>query len=477
MQQFTGRCVRSALVVLALVVIRPDPAQAKDYRLVEKALDGRVYTVTAHLDTAGELQADAGGGKAKSLKLNVDARFKYGERRLEGTGRDSQALRSVRLYEVARADILVDDKPSSPRLREGLGLIVAQGQADGLQVFSPSGPLTYDELELLRAPGDPLPALALLPEQAVEPGETWKPADWVLPLISGLEAVEKSALECKLESVQGDIARISFAGEANGAALGAASAVKISGHLLFDVAGAYVSHLELTQAEKRSVGVVSPGLNVLAKMVVDRTPRAPTTPGSGDASDRLSDRDLEKIPLEPNPASLLLLFEVPEWKIRFYHDRQWHLFHQTPAVAVLRLVSSGNLVAQCNINPLGSVAPGTHTTEPQFQAAVQQALGKNFERIIQAEKLNVEDKRFVYRVSAVGSALEIPMQWNYYLVANPDGRQLVLVFVVEPKLVEALGGRDVGIVSGIDFLPQGKGPTLATPSADKSPGGSQKKSP
>ena len=61
---------------------------------------------------------------------------------------------------------------------------------EGLDLFSPAGPLTYNELELLHVPADSLAVLGLLPDSGVELDETWKAPDWTLPLVTGIEAVE-----------------------------------------------------------------------------------------------------------------------------------------------------------------------------------------------------------------------------------------------------------------------------------------------
>ena len=49
---------------------------------------------------------------------------------------------------------------------------------------------------------------------------------------------------------------------------------------------------------------------------------------------------------------------------------------------------------------------------------------------------------------------KIPVSWIYYLIANADGRQMVLVFTVENTLIERLQNRDVNLAFGIDFVPK-----------------------
>lgn len=451
MFEFT-RCLRLALrsAFLFCVPLLAMAVAQERVELREDVTDARVFSVKSTFHAEGQMQTSGGGGKALALKLKVDAKLAYPERRLPGAGRDAQALRTLRHYDQVQASILVGDQSTSQRLRDEVRLMVAHGQREGVQLFSPSGPLTYGELELLRMPGDSLCLPALLPPDAVEAGDTWKPSDWVLQLLTGLEAVEKSALVCKLESLTNGTARVSLQGEISGATLGAAANIKVEGYYLYDTRAKHVTHLELTQTEKRSVGSVSPGLDLVAKVVLDRTVAV--------EPNRLAGADFSKLPLEPNDANQLLVFEGADWNIRFYHDRRWHLFHQTSRVAVLRFMEKGNLIAQCNINPLAPMEPGQHVAEDQFQAEVQQALGKNFQKIVQAEKVDTRDGRWIFRVTAVGQSQLGPTEWIYYAVAAPDGRQLALVFIIEPQLVPALQNHDLSIVGGLEFLPPKKPP-------------------
>ena len=155
------------------------------------------------------------------------------------------------------------------------------------------------------------------------------------------------------------------------------------------------------------------------------------------------------------------MLEAPAWNLRMYHDRRWHLFHQSADVALLRLLDQGGFIAQCNIKKLPDVEPGQHVSEDQFQTDIRQTLGKNFQQIVQSEKLKLKDGLYVFRVVAVGSVDRLnaknepesnPMQWIYYLVANSDGRQISFVFSVDPRQAKELENRDLSMVAGVEFL-------------------------
>ena len=142
---------------------------AERFELKEPPDKLRTFKVTTGLDVTGNLHAPP--DPKKPLPLKVEAHFDFEERRLAGTGRDAQSLRALRNYDEASATIHAGDQESSQLLRNTLSLVVATGKGDGIDLFSPSGPMTYGELELLRTPGDPLAMLGLLPDGEVEVGE------------------------------------------------------------------------------------------------------------------------------------------------------------------------------------------------------------------------------------------------------------------------------------------------------------------
>ncbi|MGQ0637382.1 MAG: hypothetical protein ACT4QC_22480 [Planctomycetaceae bacterium] len=433
---------------------------AERYDLSEAAADSRIFATQVNLNVTGKVHPVPGPDRA--LPLKVTGEFSFDERRLPGAGRQARALRAVRYYDDARAALDAGGELSHVLLRDEVRLVVASGQIDGLELFSPAGPLKYAELELLKTPADTLAVVALLPESKVEINEAWQPAEWVLPLLAGIEAAEKSSLSCRLFSVEGSTAKIALQGETTGAISGAPAQVVVDGFVWFDLSAKHVSRIELKQTEKRSIGAVSPGLDVVAQAIVERRVRARPR--------RLTDEELAAANLDPNEASLLLMFAAPAWNMRFYHDRHWHLFHQSSEVAVLRLLDKGGLITQCNIRKLPDAEPGEHVSEDQFQADVRRTLGSDLQEIVQADRLKVREGLYVFRVVAVGAVetlnekkepISRPMQWVYYLVANSDGRQVALVFTLDPKLFDDLKSRDLAIVGGLEFLPPPARPSPA----------------
>jgi hypothetical protein len=444
------------LVVFVLAVRTVVAADAIE--IAEPESDARIRSVRSHVQVVGEQMTPGGGGKVIPLKLNLDAQYRFLERRLSGAGRDAETLRSVRLYRFANSEIEVTPadapagappKKSTLKLPETKHLIVAQGRREGPFLYSTTATLTFDQLDLIRTPGDSLALLGLLPREAVNVGETWKPESWAVQMMSGLEAMLKGEITCKLEEATETIARITFTGSAEGATVGATSGIQLVGELTFDRQQKLISKARVKQTEKRSVGAVSPGIEVTASVVLERSLAEETN----DAK-LLNDAAVAEIPIEPAPEMQFLRFE--SWGLRFYHDRNWHQFHQTKETAILRLMEQGSLVAQVNVSPVPAAIAGSHTPEERFLADIKQSLGKKLKSITKSEQFpprNAADRRFLFRAIIDGEVDGVPMTWHYYLCAAPTGQQVAFVFAIETKQLEKFGNRDQTIVRLLEFIP------------------------
>lgn len=411
--------------------------------LAEPATDQRTFSVRSRLQVEGNIQTATPGGKSVGLTMKVDAKLSYLERRLPAAGKGAEALRSLRNYETAEASIDIGGRKTVNQLHESRRVIVAEGERPGVRVWSPNGPMTYDMLELLRTPGDSLALLGLLPVDEVSADSNWEPADWVISMLTGVEAVSKSELKCRITRLDDQYAIIEVVGSLEGAVLGALTKINVTGQVACDLSKKIIRQAKITQTEERAVGAVSPGMKVTATMYVDRQ----VAPNSGPLTDKL----LATVPINPSSENLSLIFNTP-WNLRFSFDRNWHIFHQTGDVAVLRLMENGGLVAQCNVSQLQAAPPGSHTSERDFQNDIRTALKDQLKQIQNAEQLRTPDGRYLYRVTAVGESRNVPMHWFYYLCAAPDGRQIAFVFTIESRFIDQLAGRDAKMVENLQFL-------------------------
>lgn len=443
-----------SMATLTLLAISSASKAAEPISVSEPASEQRVFSVRARLQVNGHIETSSAptpksgqenvSEESNGLKLSVDGKFSFLERRLPAGGQDADAFRALRRYQLAEADITIDGQKTINQLPPDARQIVAEGTGTGIRVWSPDTRMSYLAVELLRSPGDSLALAALLPKTPVEQGTSWEPPYWTLPMLTGIEAVSKTTLKCSVSKVSEQYVVMQVSGAVEGATLGAFANIEVDGQIAWDRKAGHVRQARITQTEERTVGAVSPGMKVTATIYVDRQ--------ISGVQGGLTDSAIDAIPISPEADQLALAFSCP-WNLTFDCDRDWHVFHQTKDVAVLRYLRNGSLIAQCNVSPVPQAAAGSHTPEPQFQADIQTALGSQFRKIEKAEQIPTTDGRWLYRVTATGVARNVPMHWFYYLCAAPDGRQVALVYTVESKLVEQFGGQDIAQVRSLQFLP------------------------
>ena len=100
--------LRSRLLSLLMLASAAAPLSAAE-KIVEATDDERTFSVRSRLKVEGTLLTAGVDGKSTSLKTTVDGKLTYLERRLPPGGRDAEALRSMRNYQLAEAEIAVGE--------------------------------------------------------------------------------------------------------------------------------------------------------------------------------------------------------------------------------------------------------------------------------------------------------------------------------------------------------------------------------
>ena len=88
----------------------------------------------------------------------------------------------------------------------------------------------------------------------------------------------------------------------------------------------------------------------------------------------------------------------------------------------------------------------------EFKDDVRRTLGKNFGEFVEAKEMPGAGDSQIYRVVVKGEPNDVPMQWHYYLLADPRGHAAALVFAVEQKLADRLADHDAKFVAGIRLV-------------------------
>jgi hypothetical protein len=400
---------------------------------------GDCFRVRLRLAVKGDLLVLQDGGR-KPLPVEVSATHDYSERVLSAGGPGADKV--ARLYESAASTLKIGAARSERSLRPERRLCVAQRYKDQPLTYSPAGALTRDELDLtthLETPALP----GLLPGKAVAVGDTWKPKDAVVLALCGFEALAKQDLTARLESVKDGVAVFSVKGAVEGIDGGAIVKLTVDATGKFDVAGRRVVGLEWGQKDERDQGPVSPAWTTQTTWSVER--QAAATPAG------LEDVALVSIPgsFEP-PASMTQLdFREAGGRYALLHERDWHHVAQTGEHGIFRLMDSGDFVAQATVAPWTKADKGKHLTPEQFKAALSRTPGWEPESELQAGEIKAEG-RYAYRLSVLGKLDGVAVLQNFYLIATPDGEQVVVTFTLTPKQADKLAARDLAFVGALE---------------------------
>lgn len=450
---------RAGLVILFTACLTTAQA-AESYDLTSAMKSGYAQAVRTAVEVKGDLKLNSDGKDVLTVPMLAQADLQYAERFLAIKAGGS--LRAARHYEKAEATIQIKNTELKQNLREERRLLVAQYRGEEAVLFSPLGPLTREELELVDGPGASSVLSAILPGKKVAIGQEWKLTNQTLARLLGLEAVSEQKIIAKLTKVEGSLAILTLDGKVTGAVGGVSSEIDLHGKANFDLKKRAVTWLALQYQENRSVGHAQPGYEatIRVRTVVEPAATAP----------QLADAALTRLPLEAKAGQTLIEFRAEKAGIDLSHDRRWRVMVDRIDVAILRLIDRGELIAQCNISRLPPLPKDQPLTLTAFQKSVETTLAKNSGQVLEAAQERGHDGGKILRVSVAGSAAEIPIQWFYYHLTDAQGRRASVVVTLEEKLLERFPGIDRELISGLTLLD-----TPATQESDAEPTQADKK--
>jgi hypothetical protein len=402
----------------------------------------------------------------KPLSAEIETRFVFHERVLaidrsepgalartshvDGPGDNPQAGRPVRVVRhVIQAGLAVNGevRQISTLIRPEVRLLVAERHdRDGTTVVvSPVGPLTWDELELVQGLGDPLELADLLPDKLVSVGDRWRVRDSAGKGLSEYDALTSSTLEASLESVDDTKARIRLKGKIQGSARGGAGKMTCEGFLTFDRQVARIDHLDLNRSESRQAGPIEAGLDYRSTLTVTRQ--------AAEVPPTLSDAAMTGVSLSVTPASEMLRLNAPGGKAALLHNRQWHKFYEGDKTIVLKQLRGGQVIAQCNLMVGPEAGKGRHQDPNQFREDIRRGLKNRFVQFLGAGEIDGDPAGgFRYKVGIQGREGQLGIVWYYYLVASPEGEQLLATYTLAEDHVKVFGNQDLEMIGSLQWL-------------------------
>lgn len=359
-------------------------------------------------------------------------------------GRPARVVRRV----VQAASAINGEKgqirPMTAVLRPEVSLLVAERRRDDgpVVVVSPAGPLTGAELQVVQAACDPLALTDILPAGPVERGRSWRVAESAARGISEYDTITACTLEATLESFDEARATVRLQGRIEGSLQGAPGLMTCDGLLALDRRKGWIDRLDLKRNESRRPGPVEAGLDVKSTITLVRTAEPPPA--------TLLDSALIGYSLEVTPERARLLQESPDGKASLVHDRKWHLFWDNQRLVVLKRLEGQRVVAQCNLVVGPPAGRGRHQDATQFRDEVRKVLGRRFVRFLGAGEVEGDPAGgYRYKVGVLGTEGDLQVVWYYYLIASPEGDQLVVTYTLAAQDAQGLGDQDAEMIASL----------------------------
>jgi hypothetical protein len=232
-------------------------------------------------------------------------------------------LKTIRAYREVEFERTIGDTKQDAGLRPVVRRLVVIRSGERKAPFSPDGPLTWGEIDVVRTDVfNPALIPGLLPRDPVKPGQGWKASATTVAELTDMEKVEEGALTVEFIGVarvgEKRLARLKVSGTVRGVNEDGPNRQKFDGTAYFDLDGGILSYLsvkgtkELLDGKGQTVGVVD------GQFALTRTPVA-KIPAD------LSDAGLRDLDLKPTPENTLLLYDNADLGVRFLYPRGWRV--------------------------------------------------------------------------------------------------------------------------------------------------------
>jgi hypothetical protein len=365
------RCSFGVVSVL-LAYASPLLAQpAEAVRITEAFAKDAKYHVNCQVEINGMLSPP---GQKKVIKVAGKSSIKYDERILQVRA-DRQVERTVRYYRELEFERKVGDDNQHSKLRAEAHRLVILRHNQYEVPFCPHGPLTWNEIELVRTDVFAPALQGLFPDKAVRVGDQWKADNVAIQELTDLEKIDKAEFVCTFEKITTLLGRrtahVQFEGKVQGIGEDGNALHELRGTYYVDLDASFLTYVYVKGTHHLLDKVGKATGKIDGTFVMTRT-QAPATKEVGDGA-------LRGLTLEPNADNTLLLFEHPQIGARFLYPRNWRIAgYNEKQIGIDEKKGSGVLIT------LTSAA--STPTGAQFYAETAQFLAKQQAKFFRDEK-------------------------------------------------------------------------------------------
>jgi hypothetical protein len=378
--------------------------------LQERFQTGYQYHVSTRVELTGTLSVPTEKDHPpKPLPLTGSSAVEYDERIL-GLQTGGGVSKTARIYRRVDFQRKVGDQPQQSTIRPDVRRLAVLRLNQTEVPFSPDGPLTWNELDLVRTDVFTAALTGLFPGKPVRPGDRWAAEDGAVQELTDLKRLDQGKVECRLDQLtvmeKRRHARVAFSGTVRGINEDGPNRQQLEGYFLFDLESNHLSYLYLhglsflLDKDGKTVGQVE-GRFVLTRQANTSCRELESESWKGAAS-------------EPTAENTLLLYENRDQGLRFLFPRRWRVtWSRGPQVALDEPNGSGLLITVESLKRT--------PTALQFQGEVRTWLQQQ-----KFKELRVDAPK---RLAANASSLdefaidaEVTGQrvlLDYYIVTNP----------------------------------------------------------
>ncbi|HVK16934.1 MAG TPA: hypothetical protein VM533_08285 [Fimbriiglobus sp.] len=401
------------LGVTAGVLAGPDALAQNPVTLAERFDPSTAYRVELKVRLAGRLAVPQEPGKPPQvLPMSGESTVTYDERVLPAD--EPQTARTVRAYREVQFARTAGGKDQKAEVRPSVRRMVVLRSDRGKKApFSPDGPLTWGEIDVVRTDVfSPALVPGLLPPKPVRPGDRWRLTPAAVVELTDLDPIDSGELMAEFVSVvtisNKRYAKLGVSGSVRGGTEDGTSQQKFEGSGYFDLEAHRLTYLNL----KGTREMFGPdGKTVSGR--IDGT--FVMTRGPAEKTADISEEALRGVDLRPTAANTELLYDNPDLGVRFHHPRRWRVGTVQGQQVTLDEPGGGGVLI--TVEP-ASRLPGAD----KYLAEVRDFLTKQGAAITGADApRRVSDRPRLDRFALEAEVKKEKVRLEYAVVSQPEG--------------------------------------------------------
>lgn len=290
--------------------------------LTEAFKPGHAYSVEVQVKISGKLSLPIEKGKPPQLvPVEGASRLLYDERMLDPDDADSQ--KAVRAYREVEFKRMVGPNLQDAGIRPSVRRMVVIRSNGKRAPFSPDGPLTWSEIDLVRTDVfNPATVPGLLPAGAVKPGQSWRASPAAVAEITDMQQVEDGGLVIEFTGATTlagkPAAKLRISGTVRGVNEDGPSRQKLEGTAYYLTESSMLAYLSIKGTHELLDGAGQTVGSIDGQFIMTRTPLKQFPANLADAS-------LRGLSLKPDAENTQLLHDDQNLGVRFLYPRGWRV--------------------------------------------------------------------------------------------------------------------------------------------------------